>query len=57
MKHILVFYEINDENYESFVNSIKEKLKNNDTVKDYSCDERVDESGNSSLWSAYFHDL
>lgn len=57
MKHILVFYEINDEDYESFAKSIKEKFKNNDTVKDYSCDEKVDENGDSRLWSAYFHEL
>ena len=53
MKHILVFYEVNDENYESLVDSIK----NDNTVKDYTYDKNVDEDGWSLLWDSYMHDL
>ena len=50
--HVLVFYEIDEENYKSFI----ENIKDNNTVKDYS-DESADKNGWSLLWSSYVHDL
>lgn len=58
MKHVLVFYQLDDKDYESFLKSIKEEfLSGSGKIKDYASDEDVCEDGSSSLWDAYFHDL